>query len=142
MKRFLVVALALLVASVAVAQVNVASFPVKFSNLTYAANESDTSSSQMVAGSNRLSLVVTSADSANLQIITQYYVDGATWTTKTTDTLLTIVASGASKEISLIDSDSDALDGVAYGVRVIVKGLASGCGVTGPTFTAKWFLKP
>jgi len=145
MKHSLIFALCvavLLIAVPAFAQVGVSSIGVKFSNLTYAAAGADTSSSQNVAAARFLSLVITTADSAELDIVVQYKKDNTTWTTVLTDSLITTTAAGATQEYSLRDGDSDLFDYIAYGTRVIVTGQASGCGVTTPTFTAKWIYKP
>ena len=139
---FVICVAVLLIAVPAFAQVNVEKIGVKFSNLTYAAAGADTSASQNVAGARSLSLVITTADSAELDVVVQYFASNLTWTTVLTDSLITTVAAGATKEFSLKDGDSDLFDNLAYGVRVIVTGQATGCGVTTPTFTAKWVYKP
>lgn len=145
MKRNIIFAICvavLLIAVPAVAQVNVEKLGVRFSNLTYTASENDTSSAQKVAGANRLSLVITTADSAELDVYVQYKVGDATWTTVLTDSLITTTAAGSTQEYSLIDSDSDLFDALAFGVRAIVAARATGCGVTTPTFKAYWYYKP
>lgn len=139
---FTVCVAVLLIAVPATGQVRASTVGVAFSDLTYAASAKDTSSGQYFGGANRLSLVVVTADSAELDIIVQYKLNNTTWTTVLTDSLITTTAAGATQEYSIIDSDSDLFDGVAFPVRVVVGGQATGCGVTTPTFTATWHYRP
>jgi hypothetical protein len=146
MKHFWMIAVVcvavLLIAVPAQAQINVDRIGVSFSNFTYANSESDTSGSQQVAAARALMLVLTTADSAIMDVYVQYKDSNATWTTKFTDSLKTTVNTGKTQEYSLKDGDSDAFDAMVYGVRVVLAGRSAGNGVTTPTFTAKWYYKP
>ncbi len=140
MKRFtfLMVALAL-VATAAAAQINL-NYTTVFNAESYAAGVADTSGAYYVAGANRLSLVVTTADSAELDVVVQYQTNG-TWTAVLTDSLVTTTATGATQEYSITDADSDLLDGIYYPLRVIITGQATGCGVTTATFRARFYYR-
>jgi hypothetical protein len=131
----------LLTAVPAFAQINV-NYTSALNRVTYVAAEADTGTvaGQYVAGANLLSLVVTVEDSCELDIVVQYKTNG-TWTTVLTDSLISTVAAGATKEWSIRDSDSDLLDGIYYPVRVIVTGQATGNGVTTPYVTARWYYR-
>lgn len=142
MKQILVVTLAvLLLASVGEAQINL-NYTTALNGVAYAASEADTGTvaGQYVAGANLLSLVVTVTDSCELDVVVQYKTNG-TWTAVLTDSLISTVAAGATKEWSIRDSDSDLLDGIYYPVRVIITGQATGNGVTTPTVTARWYYR-
>ena len=131
----------LLIAVPANSQIENGKLGVKFSNLTYAASAGiDTSSQQYMAGARCLSLVITTADSAELDVVVQYKTNG-TWTAILTDSLITTTAAGATQEYSIKDGDSDLCDGLYYPLRVIVGGQATGCGTTTPTFTAYWYYR-
>ena len=110
------------------------------SDETFAAGVADTSRSFSIAASNRLSLAVTVADSAELDIYVQYNTNGATWTTVLTDSLIATAA--GSQEYDLIDSDSNLLPGICFPMRVIVAARVTGCGVTSPNIQAAWHFRP
>lgn len=142
MKQILILALAVvLVASVCEAQINL-SYTSALNRVTYVNSENDTGTvaGQYVAGANLLSLVISSEDSVNVDFVIQYKANGS-WTDIVTDSLVSAVNTGRTREISLRDSDSDLMDGIYYPLRIIVAARASGNGVTTPYLTARWYYR-
>lgn len=136
MKQILILALAVvLVAAVSDAQIK-PSYSTALNNVTYAASEADTSAAVYVGSATKLVLVVSPADSAELDVVVQYQRNG-TWTTILTDSCITTSAT-YEQEYSIIDLDSDLLDGLYFPLRVIIAGQATGCGVTTPTVLARF----
>lgn len=143
MKHFTAVILigllvALLVPAVSNAQLNV-NYATALNSVTYAASESDTSAAIYVGSATKLVLVVAPADSAELDVVVQYKRNG-TWTTILTDSCITTSAT-YEQEYSIIDLDSDLLDGLYFPLRVIITGQATGCGVTTPTVRARFYYR-
>lgn len=141
MKYICILMLLTLAASVGFAQINL-SYTTALNRVTYALEEADTSVAQYVAGANSLVLVVTSEDSAQLDVVVQYKKNG-TWTTILTDSLCTTTAAGATQEYSIKDTDSDLCDGIYYPLRVILTGQTDvlNMGVTTPYVTARWYYR-
>lgn len=139
MKQILILALAVvLVAAVSDAQIK-PNYVTALNNVTYAASEADTSGAFYVGSATKLVLVVSPADSAELDVVVQYQRNG-TWTTILTDSCITTSAT-YEQEYSIIDLDSDLLDGFYFPLRVILTGQATGNGVTTPTVRARFYYK-
>lgn len=139
MKQILILALAvLLVAAVSDAQIR-PNYATALNNVTYAASEADTSAAVYVGAATKLVLVLSPADSINSDIYVQYKTNG-TWTTILTDSLIT-TSTTYEQEYSIIDMDSDLLDGLYFPLRVIVSARATLNGVTTPTLLGRFHYK-
>ncbi len=135
-----IAACVLLMAAPAFSQINATSWPAAFSTWQYAAGEADTSREQHIAGSNLLSLTVTPADTAALDIVVQYKRNG-TWETILTDSLVTASGTGTTQEFWIRSKGTDLIDGIYFPLRVIISARATGNGVTSPMFGAAWKLR-
>jgi hypothetical protein len=131
----------LLIAVPAAAQINL-NYTTALNRVTITASTNDTGTvaGQYVGGANLLSLVVSSEDSIAVDVIVEYQKD-MVWTSILTDSLISTVASGHTHEYSIRDSDSDLLDGIYFPLRVIIAARATGCGVTTPYLTARWYYR-
>lgn len=137
MKHILFVLVAvLLVTAFCEAQIS-PRYATAFNNVTYAASENDTSATCYVGGASKLVLVLAPHDSINADVYVQYKSNG-TWTTVLTDSLITTSAT-YEQEYSIIDSDSDLLDGLYFPLRVIVAARATKNGVTTPTLLGRFY---
>ncbi len=139
MKQILFLALAVLfVAASADAQIK-PSYATALNNVTYAASEADTSAAVYVGAATKLVLVLSPADSINSDVYVQYKRNG-TWTTILTDSLITTSAT-YEQEYSIIDLDSDLLDGLYFPLRVIVSARATLNGVSTPKILARFYYR-
>jgi len=128
---------ALLVPSVSDAQVS-PQYATAIARNAFEASDVDTSGAVYVGSAKLISAIITTEDSAAFDVYVQYQTNG-TWTTVVTDSLISTSNTGTTKEFSIRDTDSDALDGIYFPIRLIVSVRATGQGVTSAYYRGRFY---